>query len=76
MAGLKLGGAAIPGPNAGTTKELQLLRYLAEHPGAVLSREELLHEVWGYGASMYHADGGRGLDAAEAGGGPEAATAD
>jgi two-component system, OmpR family, alkaline phosphatase synthesis response regulator PhoP len=31
-----------------SAKEFQLLRYFVEHPGATLSREELLHEVWGY----------------------------
>ena len=28
--------------------EYKLLRYFVAHPGAVLSREELLSEVWGY----------------------------
>lgn len=32
-----------------SAKEFQLLRYFVEHPGATLSRDELLHEVWGYG---------------------------
>ncbi len=31
-----------------TSKEFALLRYLARHPGIVLSREALLREVWGY----------------------------
>jgi two-component system alkaline phosphatase synthesis response regulator PhoP len=31
-----------------SAKEFQLLRYFLEHRGATLSREELLHEVWGY----------------------------
>jgi two-component system, OmpR family, alkaline phosphatase synthesis response regulator PhoP len=31
-----------------SAKEFQLLRYFVEHRGATLSREELLHEVWGY----------------------------
>jgi DNA-binding response OmpR family regulator len=31
-----------------TAKEFGLLRYLARHPGIVLSREALLREVWGY----------------------------
>lgn len=31
--------------------ELKLLRYLVEHRGAVLSRDELLEKVWGYGAT-------------------------
>jgi two-component system, OmpR family, alkaline phosphatase synthesis response regulator PhoP len=32
-----------------SAKEFQLLRYFVEHRGTTLSREELLHEVWGYG---------------------------
>ncbi len=32
-------------------KEFQLLRYFIEHRGATLSRDELLHEVWGYNAT-------------------------
>ncbi len=31
-----------------SAKEFQLLRYLLEHPNETLSREVLLHEVWGY----------------------------
>jgi len=31
-----------------TTVEFDLLRALAEHPGRVLSREQLLEKVWGY----------------------------
>lgn len=31
-----------------TTKEAQVLAYLAERPGVVVSREELLREVWAY----------------------------
>ena len=31
-----------------TQRELELLRYLAERPGKVISREELLREVWQY----------------------------
>lgn len=31
-----------------TYKEFELLRYLANHPGQVLSRETLLEDVWGY----------------------------
>ena len=34
-----------------SAKEFQLLRYFVEHRGATLSREELLHEVWGYGVA-------------------------
>ena len=42
---------------AGTTvtlsaKEYQLLKYLVERPGEVVGREELLANVWGYGASI------------------------
>jgi DNA-binding response OmpR family regulator len=32
-------------------RECRLLRYLIEHRGSVLSRDELLQEVWGYKAS-------------------------
>lgn len=32
-----------------SAKEFQLLRYFVGHRGAVLSRAELLREVWGYG---------------------------
>ena len=35
-------------PAALSTKEFQLLRYLIEHRGRTLSREELLKDVWGY----------------------------
>jgi two-component system alkaline phosphatase synthesis response regulator PhoP len=31
-----------------SAKEFQLLRYFIEHSGETLSREKLLHEVWGY----------------------------
>jgi two-component system alkaline phosphatase synthesis response regulator PhoP len=31
-----------------SAKEFHLLRYFIEHRGATLSRDELLHEVWGY----------------------------
>jgi len=34
-----------------SAKEFQLLRYLIEHRGATLSRETLLHDVWGYTSS-------------------------
>jgi two-component system alkaline phosphatase synthesis response regulator PhoP len=33
-----------------SAREFQLLRYFVEHPGATLTREELLNEVWGYNA--------------------------
>lgn len=36
-------------PVALSAREFQLLRYFVEHGGAVLSRKELLKEVWGYG---------------------------
>ncbi len=35
-------------PTVLSTKEFQLLRYLLEHRGRTLTREELLKEVWGY----------------------------
>ena len=38
-------------PVAVSAKEFQLLRYFFEHPGATLSRDELLREVWGYGGN-------------------------
>ncbi len=31
-----------------TTKEVELLAYLSAHPGQVVSREDLLREVWGF----------------------------
>jgi len=31
-----------------TFKEFELLKYLAQHPGRVFSRQQLLLEVWGY----------------------------
>ena len=31
-----------------TPTEFDLLSWLAAHPGAVASREQLLHQVWGY----------------------------
>ena len=31
-----------------TYKEFELLKYLAQHPGRVFSRAQLLSEVWGY----------------------------
>jgi DNA-binding response OmpR family regulator len=31
-----------------TFKEFELLKYLAQHPGRVFTREQLLQEVWGY----------------------------
>ena len=36
-----------------SAREFHLLRYLLEHRGATLSREELLKQVWGYSADMY-----------------------
>jgi two-component system alkaline phosphatase synthesis response regulator PhoP len=35
-----------------TAKEFKLLRYLIEHRGAALSRDELLNQVWGYDAAV------------------------
>ena len=35
-----------------SAKEFRLLRYLIEHRGAALSRDELLNEVWGYDAAV------------------------
>ena len=34
-----------------SAKEFQLLKYFIEHRGATISRDELLHEVWGYNAT-------------------------
>jgi len=31
-----------------TYKEFELLKYLAQHPGRVFSRSQLLQEIWGY----------------------------
>jgi DNA-binding response OmpR family regulator len=31
-----------------TYKEFELLKFLAQHPGRVFTREQLLREVWGY----------------------------
>lgn len=36
-----------------SAREFQLLRYFIEHPGATLSREELLTQVWGYSGKMF-----------------------
>jgi two-component system, OmpR family, alkaline phosphatase synthesis response regulator PhoP len=33
-----------------SAREFKLLRYFIEHPGAALTRDELLNEVWGYNA--------------------------
>ena len=35
-----------------SAKEFKLLRYLIEHRGAALSRDELLNQVWGYNAAV------------------------
>jgi two-component system alkaline phosphatase synthesis response regulator PhoP len=35
-----------------SAKEFKLLRYLIEHRGAALSRDELLNEVWGYDTAV------------------------
>ena len=39
------GGEKIPF----TTRELQLLKFLIENKGRVMSREQILENVWGYG---------------------------
>ncbi|HEX2836243.1 MAG TPA: response regulator transcription factor [Thermoanaerobaculia bacterium] len=44
---VKRGGAAVELSGL----ELKLLRYLVEHRGAVLTRDELLEKVWGYDAT-------------------------
>ncbi|NCZ72820.1 MAG: winged helix family transcriptional regulator [Actinobacteria bacterium] len=31
-----------------TYKEFELLKYLAQHPGRVFTRSQLLQEIWGY----------------------------
>jgi DNA-binding response OmpR family regulator len=31
-----------------TFKEFELLKYLAQHPGRVFTRSQLLQEIWGY----------------------------
>lgn len=36
-----------------TATEFELLSFLAGHPGAVLSREQLLSEVWGWAAGTH-----------------------
>ena len=36
-----------------SAREFQLLRYFLEHPGATLSRDELLKQVWGYSAGVF-----------------------
>ena len=40
-------------PIAMTAQEFKLLKYLARSPERVISREELLKQVWGYSADMY-----------------------
>lgn len=35
-----------------TAQEFRLLKYFIEHKNAALSRDELLNEVWGYGANL------------------------
>ena len=40
----KLGGRSLDL----TFKEFELLKFLAQHPGRVFTREQLLQEVWGY----------------------------
>lgn len=36
-----------------SAREFQLLRYLVEHRGKTLSRDEILKEVWGYSAETF-----------------------
>jgi len=36
-----------------SAREFQLLRYFVDHPGATISRKELLTQVWGYSASAF-----------------------
>lgn len=36
-----------------SAREFQLLRYFVEHPGATLSRDVLLKEVWGYNTEAF-----------------------
>ncbi len=36
-----------------SAREFQLLRYFVEHPGATISRAELLTHVWGYREEMF-----------------------
>jgi two-component system, OmpR family, alkaline phosphatase synthesis response regulator PhoP len=36
-----------------SAREFQLLRYFVEHPGATLSRDVLLKEVWSYSADVF-----------------------
>jgi two-component system alkaline phosphatase synthesis response regulator PhoP len=36
-----------------SAREFHLLQYFIDHPGATLSREELLTEVWGYNANIF-----------------------
>lgn len=36
-----------------TAREFQLLRYLIEHSGKTLSRDEILQEVWGYNSGTF-----------------------
>jgi two-component system alkaline phosphatase synthesis response regulator PhoP len=35
-----------------SAREFELLRFFVKHPGTTLSRDQLLHEVWGYGARI------------------------
>jgi two-component system alkaline phosphatase synthesis response regulator PhoP len=36
-----------------SAREFQLLRYLVEHSGATLSRDQILKDVWGYSAETF-----------------------
>jgi len=39
-------------PVALSAREFQLLRYLIEHRGEALGREQLLRDVWGYESAL------------------------
>ena len=41
---LKVGGKLVEAP----PKEMELLYFLASHPGRVFTRDQLLDEVWGF----------------------------
>ncbi|MGB5916016.1 MAG: response regulator transcription factor, partial [Phormidesmis sp.] len=43
-------GEAMEAPIALTQKEFLLLRYLMEHPGQIVAREQVLNQLWEVGA--------------------------
>lgn len=47
-----LAGSSPAGELVFTRREIELLRYLADHADRPVSRDELLHKVWGYGRDM------------------------